>query len=63
MYGKECVMNVEKNKNKENLNLTIRPRGKISTQKMDKSTTDRWSKIIFQPSPYFKWALFAAIGR
>ena len=21
MYGKECVMNVEKNKNKENLNL------------------------------------------
>jgi hypothetical protein len=28
MYGKECVMNVEKNKNKENLNLTIRELGK-----------------------------------
>jgi len=27
MYGKECVMNVEKNKNKENLNLMIRESG------------------------------------
>src|SRR6186997_109085 len=27
MYGKECVMNVEKNKNKENHNLTTRTPG------------------------------------
>jgi hypothetical protein len=54
MYGKECVLNVDKNKNKENLNLTIWGCGERFGPKNGQVHITAAAENYFLPSPYFK---------